>query len=60
MDFLEYAYLQIGDDTKAVEVVKGVTQIEAGEVDQSLGGYLNYARALPCHVRLRNAFLERC
>jgi tetratricopeptide (TPR) repeat protein len=45
MDFLEYAYLQIGENSKAMEMVKGVTQIDGADVDKSLGGYLNYARA---------------
>jgi tetratricopeptide (TPR) repeat protein len=45
MDFLEYASLQTGENSKAMEMVKAVAQVGPGEVDKSLGGYLKYARA---------------
>jgi tetratricopeptide (TPR) repeat protein len=45
MDFLEYAYLQIGENSKALEMVKAQATIQPEEVDQSLAGYLNYAKA---------------
>jgi len=41
MDFLEYAYLQIGDDGKAEEIVEQVQSIRPEDVDATLDGYLN-------------------
>jgi tetratricopeptide (TPR) repeat protein len=43
MDFLEYAYLQTGQNSKAMEMVKGVVDVQ--DIEKSFGGYLNYARA---------------
>ena len=45
MDFLEYAYLQIGDDAKAKAMVDGLVGIRQEDMDQGLGGYLNQMRA---------------
>jgi tetratricopeptide (TPR) repeat protein len=45
MDFLEYAYLQIGDNSRAMEMVKGVATIDSKDIDRSLGDYLSYGRA---------------
>ena len=45
MDFLEYAYLQIGEDAKAKAVVEQLATIRPEEVDPSLTGYLNRMRA---------------
>jgi tetratricopeptide (TPR) repeat protein len=45
MDFLEYAYLQIGDNSRAMEMVKGLATIDSNDIDQSLGDYLSYGRA---------------
>ena len=41
MDFLQYAYLQIGDDAKAGEIVEQVQSIRPEDVDATLDGYLN-------------------
>jgi len=41
MDFLEYAYLQIGDDARAKEMVEQVESIRPEDVDATLDGYLN-------------------
>jgi tetratricopeptide (TPR) repeat protein len=43
MDFLEYAYLQTGQNSEAMEMVKGVADVQ--DIEKSFGGYLNYARA---------------
>lgn len=45
MDFLEYAYLQIGEDAKAKAVVEELSTINAKDVDPSRTAYLNRARA---------------
>jgi tetratricopeptide (TPR) repeat protein len=45
MDFLEYAYLQIGEDAKAKAVVDQLASIPPEDVDPSLKGYLNRMRA---------------
>ncbi len=45
MDFLEYAYLQIGEDQKAKAIVAEVEQIRSAQSDQEFDGYLNYAHA---------------
>ena len=41
MDFLEYAYLQIGDDAKAKAMVDQLGAIRPENVDPGLDGYLN-------------------
>jgi tetratricopeptide (TPR) repeat protein len=41
MDFLEYAYLQIGDDANAKAMVDQLTSIRPEDVDAGLDGYLN-------------------
>jgi tetratricopeptide (TPR) repeat protein len=41
MDFLEYAYLQMGDDAKAREMIDQLGAIRAEDVDPGLDGYLN-------------------
>jgi len=41
MDFLEYAYLQIGDDAKAGAMVEQLGSIRPEDVDRGLDGYLN-------------------
>ena len=41
MDFLEYAYLQIGDDAKAKAMVDQLALIRPEDVDAGLDGYLN-------------------
>src|SRR3989449_5296252 len=43
MDFLEYAYLQTGQNSKAMEMMKGVADVQ--DMEKSFSGYLNYARA---------------
>jgi tetratricopeptide (TPR) repeat protein len=45
MDFLEYAYLQIGENNKAKVVVDQLTTISEGDVDPSLDGYWDRMRA---------------
>ncbi len=45
MDFLEYAYLQIGADAKARAVVEQLATIRPEDVDSSLKGYLDRMRA---------------
>lgn len=45
MDFLLYAYLQIGEDKKAKAVVEELATIRPESIDPSLGGYLNKMRA---------------
>jgi tetratricopeptide (TPR) repeat protein len=45
MDFLEYAYLQIGENTKAKAVVDQLAAIHADDVDPGLDGYLDRMRA---------------
>jgi tetratricopeptide (TPR) repeat protein len=41
MDFLEYAYLQTGDDGKAKQIVEQIESIRPEDVDSTLDGYLN-------------------
>jgi tetratricopeptide (TPR) repeat protein len=41
MDFLEYAYLQVGDDAKAKAMVDRLSSIRPEDVDAGLDGYLN-------------------
>jgi tetratricopeptide (TPR) repeat protein len=45
MDFLEYAYLQIGEDAKAKAMVDGLGSIREQDLDKGLDGYLNQMRA---------------
>jgi tetratricopeptide (TPR) repeat protein len=45
MDFLEYAYLQIGENSKARSVVKQFAAIRLEDVDPGLDGYWNTMRA---------------
>lgn len=45
MDFLEYAYLQIGEDAKAQALVEQLANIQPEDVSPSLKGYLNRMRA---------------
>jgi tetratricopeptide (TPR) repeat protein len=45
MDFLEYAYLQIGENNKAKAVVDQLAAIREDEVDPGLDGYLDRMRA---------------
>jgi tetratricopeptide (TPR) repeat protein len=45
MDFLEYAYLQIGENNKAKAVVDQLATIHADDVDPGLDGYLDRMRA---------------
>ena len=41
MDFLEYAYLQIGENSKAKAIFDQLATIHAGDVDPGLDGYLD-------------------
>jgi tetratricopeptide (TPR) repeat protein len=45
MDFLEYAYLQIGDDGKAKAMANGLGSVREQDLDKGLDGYLNQMRA---------------
>jgi tetratricopeptide (TPR) repeat protein len=45
MDFLEYAYLQIGENSKAKVIVDQLATIHADDVDSGLDGYLDRMRA---------------
>jgi tetratricopeptide (TPR) repeat protein len=45
MDFLEYAYLQIGENNKAKAIVDQLATIHADDVDPGLDGYLDRMRA---------------
>jgi hypothetical protein len=45
MDFLEYAYLQIGEDSKANAIANGLGNIREQDMDKGLDGYLNQMRA---------------
>jgi len=45
MEFLEYAYLQIGADTKAEQMVREQTTIGYEQVDKNLEDYLDRTRA---------------
>ena len=46
LDFLEYAYLQIGDDAKAKAIVDEVAAIKPQDVEPEFRSYLNEMRAL--------------
>jgi tetratricopeptide (TPR) repeat protein len=45
MDFLEYAYLQIGEDGKAKEIIAESGTVQAADLEQGFSSYLNYVRA---------------
>jgi len=45
MDFLEYAYLQIGENNKAKAVVDQLASMHENDVDPGLDGYLDRMRA---------------
>ena len=45
MDFLEYAYLQIGENSKAKAIVDQLATIHEDDVDPGLDGYLDRMRA---------------
>jgi tetratricopeptide (TPR) repeat protein len=45
MEFLEYAYLQIGEDKKAEEMVEAQARIRFDQVDENLHDYVNRTRA---------------
>jgi tetratricopeptide (TPR) repeat protein len=45
MDFLEYAYLQIGEDSKAKAIAIGLGNIREEDLDKGLDGYLDQMRA---------------
>jgi len=45
MDFLEYPYLQIGEDDKAKAMANGLGEIREQDMDKGLDGYLNQMRA---------------
>lgn len=45
MDFLEYAYLQIGEDNKAEAMANGLGNVREQDMDRGLDGYLNQERA---------------
>ncbi|MGA8492065.1 MAG: hypothetical protein WB711_16685 [Terriglobales bacterium] len=45
MDFLEYAYLQIGEDGKAKAIANGLGNVREQDMDKGLDGYLNQMRA---------------
>ena len=45
MDFLEYAYLQIGDDGKAKAMANGLGNVREEDLDKGLDGYLNQMHA---------------
>lgn len=45
MDFLEYAYLQIGDDAKAQAIVTKALAVRQDQLDAGFGDYLGYVHA---------------
>jgi tetratricopeptide (TPR) repeat protein len=45
MDFLEYAYLQIGEDAKAKAIANGLGNVRDEDMDKGLDGYLDQMRA---------------
>jgi len=45
MDFLEYAYLQIGDDAKAKAIVAQMDTMQEMDMGDGMHGYLDMARA---------------
>lgn len=46
MDFLEYAYLQIGDDAKAKAIMDELATIQPEDIELEFRSYLNEMRAL--------------
>jgi len=57
MDYLEYAYLQTGQDAKAREVVEGVARVRSFDVPQPAAGYA--LAAVPARYALeRRAWKE--
>ena len=45
MDFLEYAYLQIGEDRKAKAIIAESETVRPSDLDQGFDGYLEYVHA---------------
>ena len=45
MDFLEYAYLQIGDDASARKMIDELKPIRQEDMDSGIDDYINYAHA---------------
>jgi tetratricopeptide (TPR) repeat protein len=45
MDFLEYAYLQIGDDAKASAIVARASAVRKEQLDEGFGDFLGYVNA---------------
>jgi tetratricopeptide (TPR) repeat protein len=45
IEFLEYAYLQIGEDGKAETIANGLGNVREQDLDKGLDGYLNQKRA---------------
>ena len=45
MEFLEYAYLQIGDDKRAKEMMEAQARVDLAQVDKNLQDYVNHTRA---------------
>ena len=45
MDFLEYAYLQTGDDAKAAAIVSKASAVREEQIDEGFGGILGYVNA---------------
>jgi tetratricopeptide (TPR) repeat protein len=45
MDFLEYAYLQIGEDRRAAAMIDGLRGVREQDMDSGLEGYLDRMRA---------------
>jgi len=45
MDFLEYAYLQIGDDAKAKAILEQLPSMHETDMSDGMSGYLDMARA---------------
>jgi tetratricopeptide (TPR) repeat protein len=44
MDFLEYAYLQVGENGKAKAMANGLGSVREQDMDKGLNGYLNQMR----------------
>jgi hypothetical protein len=45
MDFLEYAYLQIGEDQKAKAIIAEAEAVKTADLEEGFKSYLSYARA---------------
>jgi len=57
MEFLEYAYLQIGEDKKAEQMVREQAAIGSDQVDKNLADYLDRTRAnspAMCFLEMRH------